>query len=88
MLGQRLGRLKREGIISAELLDLIDAAKAFGNEAAHGDDLEKIDAAIARDLCEAFLRQAFSVPFLLRRAKKREEARKLQKMKLKTGLGS
>jgi hypothetical protein len=69
-LGQRTARLRKDGHISEELIKLIDTAKAFGNEAAHGAALDDADASIARDLCEAFYRQAFSVPTLLERAKK------------------
>jgi|GEM_PF-1094354 len=63
-LGVRVHDLLAAGAISKELADLIDQAKAFGDEAAHGMPLRDKDAAIARDLCEAFLRQAFTIPHL------------------------
>ena len=70
MLGQRLNRLRQSNVITTELYELIMAAKAFGDDAAHGTDaMDENDAAIARDLCDAFLRQAFTVPYLLQQAK-------------------
>ncbi len=68
-LGQRVKLLSDNNEISEELAILIHNAKAFGDEAAHGDPLSRTDSQIARDLCEAFLRQAFTVPHLIEKAK-------------------
>jgi hypothetical protein len=68
-LGVRVKELCAAGAISQELVDLIDRAKAFGDEAAHGMPLREKDASIARDLCEAFLRQAFTIPHLTEQIK-------------------
>lgn len=75
MLGQRLKALKTSGVISEELYTLANTAKAFGDEGAHATELSQDDAEIARDLCEAFLRQAFTVPYLLRSATGHIEAK-------------
>ncbi len=79
LLGRRIARLRKAGIVSDELSVLMDAAKAFGNEAAHGIGLKGSDAEIARDLCEALLRQCFTVPELLREAKKHMEEHEKKK---------
>ena len=69
-------KLKEQGIISQELYDLTTQALEFGNAAAHeSKPLKQTDARVARDLAEAFLRQAFSVPQLLLDAKEALEAR-------------
>jgi hypothetical protein len=85
MLGVRISRLRKAGIVSDELSVLLDAAKAFGNEAAHGARLTAADAEIARDLCEALLRQCFTVPQLLAEAKQQmdEKARKKEALAAK-----
>ncbi len=65
-LGQRIANLTTTGDITTELRDLVREALKFGNEAAHGSDaLHQRDAEITKDLAEAFLRQAFSIPMLL-----------------------
>lgn len=70
-LGVRLKRLKDSGKISEDLFILTEQALSFGNAAAHeAEPLKQVDARVARDLAEAFLRQAFSVPKLLSDAKK------------------
>lgn len=75
-LGPRMEKLKEQGIISQELYDLTTQALEFGNAAAHeSKPLKQTDARVARDLAEAFLRQAFSVPQLLLDAKEALEAR-------------
>ncbi|MEH6744872.1 DUF4145 domain-containing protein [Hyphomonas sp.] len=75
-LGPRMKSLKENGIISQELYDLTSQALEFGNAAAHeSKPLKQADARVARDLAEAFLRQAFSVPRLLLDAKEALEAR-------------
>jgi hypothetical protein len=69
-LGIRLKRLKESGVISQDLYSLTEQALSFGNAAAHeAEPLKSVDALVARDLAEAFLRQAFSVPKLLNDAK-------------------
>lgn len=69
-LGPRIARLASAGTISTEMHDLLVAAKAFGDEGAHGESaLKDTDATIARELAEAFLRQAYTIPFLLEQAR-------------------
>ena len=82
-LGARLKKLNSEGIISDDLLQLTSRALSFGNAAAHEDTpLTKADAAVARDLAEAFLRHAYTVPRLLKDAEKALQKRSESEKKL------
>lgn len=71
-LHKQIDRLRAENAIGTELHALLMKAKAFGNRGAHESGLAQVDATVARDLCEAFLRQTYSVPYFLKLAATRE----------------
>ena len=64
------------------LPELIEKARGLGNRAAHEfDDFDRRDVAIIRDLCEAVLRQCFTIAALVERTEQLIEKRKVEAAK-------
>lgn len=76
-LAKRIEKLIATNSLPNHLPDLIEKARGLGNRAAHEiDDFDTKDVAIIRELCEAVLRQCFTIPSLVRRTEELIEQRK------------
>jgi len=83
-LAKRVELLIAKDGLPNHLPELIEKARGLGNRAAHEfDDFDRRDVAIIRDLCEAVLRQCFTIPALVERTEQLIEKRKVEAAKKK-----
>jgi hypothetical protein len=76
-LARRVESLIAVNALPNHLPELIEKARGLGNRAAHEfNDFDHDDVAIIRELCEAVLRQCFTIPHLVKRTEELIEKRR------------